>query len=120
MCAKPTCACPCDCCARDATRTLLYRLLEKATYQPDGCLVWTGLARRGYGQLRVGGRKLATHRIAYALFVAPIGEALTVDHLCRNRACFNPLHMELVTAAENTRRARAHRRRLREAATTGP
>jgi hypothetical protein len=44
------------------------------------------------------------HRVAYRLTVGEIPDGLTVDHLCRNRMCVNPDHMELVTLAENGRR----------------
>lgn len=73
----------------------------------DGCWGWLGtLQTSGYGTFPIGrsGRVLA-HRWAYEHLVGPIPAGLTIDHLCRNRACVNPSHMEVVTRGENTRRA---------------
>lgn len=52
---------------------------------------------------------MLAHRKSYEILVGPIPGGLTIDHLCRNRACINPAHMEPVTNAENTRRAAALR-----------
>lgn len=72
------------------------------------CWLWTGaLDRNGYGRISTGGRGdpiAFVHRVAYELIVGPIPDGLVIDHLCRNRACCNPDHMEPVTDAENKRR----------------
>jgi hypothetical protein len=51
-----------------------------------------------------GRRGVIVHRFSYEFFVGPIPAGLTIDHLCRNRACFNPVHLEAVTQRENTLR----------------
>ncbi len=47
------------------------------------------------------------HRVTYETFVGPIPEGLEIDHLCRNRLCCNPVHLEAVTRKENVRRGLA-------------
>jgi hypothetical protein len=56
------------------------------------------------------GRAMLAHRVAYEHFVGDAPRHLQVDHLCSNRACVNPEHLELVTPLKNTRRAHARRR----------
>ena len=71
------------------------------------CWVWTGyLKPDGYGQAHAGsvnGKKktMGTHRAMYELYVGQIPLDLTIDHLCRNRACGNPKHLRILTISEN-------------------
>ena len=73
------------------------------------CWVWTrSLNHKGYGQAyvgKVGGKEkmIGTHRAMYELHVGLIPLDLTIDHLCRNRACGNPKHLRILTLLENSR-----------------
>lgn len=75
----------------------------------EGCVLWPGaLNSRGYGCVTNGrGGSVLAHRRSYEMHVGPIPEGLTIDHLCRNKLCINPAHLEPVTVAENLARANA-------------
>jgi hypothetical protein len=69
------------------------------------CWPWkASLRMNGYGQFMLAGHNVAAHRLAYEMVVGPIPEGLDLDHLCRNRTCCNPAHLEPVTRRENARR----------------
>ena len=72
-----------------------------------GCRLWTGaLNSRGYGQVWDDGRSRSAHRVAYELAVGPIPAGLVIDHLCGVRRCVEPAHLQPVTVAVNSARAR--------------
>lgn len=86
-------------------------LFEARVERSDGCWLWRGsVTANGYGTIKIGGRagvRLYAHRLAYELFVGSIPARLELDHLCRNRRCVNPAHLEPVTRSENTLRGNA-------------
>lgn len=69
----------------------------------SGCWEWLGFidTRHGYGIHPVNGVRVRAHRIAVTLVRGPVPLNLTVDHLCRNRRCVNPDHLEVVPNKEN-------------------
>lgn len=83
---------------------LARRIKSRTVVTPDGCWQWTGGKSEGYGRLSFDGVLYYTHRAMFEALVGPIPDGLTIDHLCRNRACCNPAHLEPVTRGENVRR----------------
>jgi hypothetical protein len=73
----------------------------KNTDPTTGCWIWAGAITAGYGRVKRNGRTDMAHRVAYELHVGPIPAGLHLDHLCRNRACVNPAHLEPVTRRTN-------------------
>ncbi len=71
----------------------------------DGCWQWTGnVLANGYGLFSRQSHARSAHRWFYQLLVGPVPDGLVLDHLCRNRSCVNPAHLEPVTCKENVLR----------------
>ncbi|MEU5330906.1 HNH endonuclease signature motif containing protein [Streptomyces parvus] len=78
------------------------RFLDKISESESGCWEWTGHVKpNGYGQVRINRRPLHAHRVAYEAMRGPIPPGLVIDHLCRNRRCVRPEHLEPVSHRTN-------------------
>jgi hypothetical protein len=88
------------------------RFASKIEFNEMGCLIWKAHCNKdGYGQFwirRVSGKKIAAmaHRVGYEMMHGGVPQNMQLDHLCRNRQCVNPFHLEPVTTIENTRRGK--------------
>lgn len=77
----------------------------RVSVTPKGCWEWRGTRDKdGYGIMSIKRRNYRAHRWAYQSIRGEIPQGLVIDHLCRNRACCNPEHLEPVTVGENCRR----------------
>ncbi len=78
------------------------RFLAKIIIAEVGCWEWTAnLYWNGYGEFWDGNKYIRAHRFSYEWFKGEIPDGLQLDHLCRNRACVNPDHLEVVTSRDN-------------------
>lgn len=105
--------------------TILTRIFTKITvnysrlYKGLPCWEWSRSLTHGYGQILWNGRPARVHRIIYAWLIEPLpvgtvqdnGHLPEVDHLCRNKACSNPVHLELVSHTVNHERGSCPRQR---------
>lgn len=69
------------------------------------CWLWTAsIGSDGAGQIWIGTRNRRAYQVAYQWLVGPVPVGMELDHLCRDRRCVNPDHLEPVTHGENIRR----------------
>jgi len=83
------------------------RFMEKIQIAEDGCWDWTaGTNGNGYGVfwLVPNRTRVYAHRLMHEWMIGPIPEGREIDHLCRNRSCVNPTHLEAVTRKVNQHR----------------
>jgi hypothetical protein len=79
----------------------LLRLLQKVRIDGENCWEWQA-AVNGDGYAAYGGT--FAHRVIYQFFYGLIPAGYQIDHTCRNKRCVNPVHLDVVTHAENQRR----------------
>lgn len=85
--------------------SVVTRFHAAMTKAPNGCWEWNKPNKLGYGTISVGGKNQQAHRVSYLMFKGPIPAGLEIDHLCCNKRCVNPDHLEPVTHSVNIARA---------------
>ena len=85
------------------------RIMDRCATDDNGCWVWTGPCSGngrggGYPRMSLDGQTVAVHRVMYTHVHGYVPGKKQIDHLCRNRMCVNPDHLEMVTHKENQRR----------------
>lgn len=86
------------------TKQDIARFMDKVTIT-EYCWQWAAsLDRHGYWHFVYGGKLHRAHRVSYRIFIGETESKLDLDHLCRNRACVNPKHLEQVTRSVNLKR----------------
>ena len=81
---------------------LLPRVIAKIAF--GDCWEWTGGTSAGYGVVKIDASPRHAYRYVWEVLVGPIPPGMQLDHLCRNRRCCNPDHLEVVTQKINTLR----------------
>lgn len=94
-----------ECANKSGGKPWLDDPLSKLSISAEECWRWDRPLLGGYGIINNGsGKQIKAHRFAYELLREKIPDSLVIDHLCRNRGCVNPSHMQVVRDGTNTLR----------------
>lgn len=85
------------------TESVRVRLARYASTIPDenGCLIWLGAQRNGYGAIKIDGKVFSAHCVAFVAAGGAIGSGCVVGHKCDVKLCVNPEHLECITIQQN-------------------
>jgi len=90
--------------------TILSNIQRRCSIDPETeCWEWQGPTSGngrggGYPRMSLDGQTVAVHRVVFICINGYVSSRKQIDHVCRNRLCCNPDHLEMVTARENCRR----------------
>lgn len=95
--------------------SIMDRILS-STVKTNYCWNWEGRVsgKRGYPQISLSGKQVMVHRVVFEELVRELEPGETIDHLCRNRMCINPEHLEPMPLRDNVKRMHAYRSLLAE------
>jgi hypothetical protein len=83
-------------------------LVDRIQFKDNGCWEFPHSQSNGYGYVRIKGKAHRAHRLVWQETVGDIPNGTELDHICSNRCCVNPDHLEPVTHSVNQSRAREH------------
>ena len=88
---------------KNTVRDILLFYVDKQSQLP--CWIWIGaITHNGYPKATFNYETCLVHQVIYKHFKGPIPEGLEIDHVCRNKLCVNPEHLEAITHKENVAR----------------
>jgi hypothetical protein len=97
-------------------RKRFFAKIGSAAVGISNCWEWIGGddGREGYGQIHIGGQSIKAHRVSFMIYKGEIPEGLEIDHVCENRWCVNPEHLEAVTGIDNIRTMPATQKAMKQ------
>lgn len=91
--------------ASDNFRTVSEYIRVNSKVDSNGCWIWLGCLNHGYARCRWRKKRIMVHRLSYMERYGIIDSSLSIDHLCNNRSCVNPEHLQNISLKENQKRS---------------